>query len=51
VVHNRDHPGNLQNTVIITHAKNYPGRLGLAQRASQTFFGNTSIQQNILKKA
>jgi len=31
------------------HAKNHLARQGLAQKASQTFFGNTSIQQNIVE--
>jgi len=31
------------------HAKNHLGRQGLAQKASQTFFDNTSVQQNIVK--
>jgi len=31
------------------HAKKHLGRQGLAQKASQTFFGNTSVQQNIVK--
>jgi len=31
------------------HAKNRFGRQGLIQKASQTFFGNTSVQQNIVK--
>jgi len=44
VVHNRDHPGNLQNTLSIMHTKNCLGRQGLAQKASQTFFDNTSVQ-------
>jgi len=48
VVHNRDHPGILQNTNI-THAKNRLGRQGLAQKASQTFFDNTSVHHNIIK--
>jgi len=31
------------------NAKNYLGRQGLDQKASQTFFGNnTSVQQNIV---
>jgi len=29
------------------HTKNHLARQGLAQKASQTFFGNTSVQQNI----
>jgi len=49
VVHNRDHPGNLTFYSNIMHAKNHPGRQGLAQKASQTFFDNTSVQQNIVK--
>jgi len=47
VVHNRDHPGNLQNSNI-TYSKNCLGRQGLAQKTSQTF-DNTSVQQNIVK--
>jgi len=31
------------------HAKNHLGRQGLAQKAYQTFFGNTSVQQNIVE--
>jgi len=31
------------------HTKNRLGRQGLAQKASQTFFGNTSVQQNIVE--
>jgi len=31
------------------HAENHLGRQGLAQKASQTFFDNTSVQQNIVK--
>jgi len=31
------------------HAKNCLRRQGLAQKASQTFFDNTSVQQNIVK--
>ena len=31
------------------HNKNHFGRQGLAQKASQMFFGNTSVQQNIVK--
>jgi len=31
------------------HAKNHLGRQGLAHKASQTFFDNTSVQQNIVK--
>jgi len=31
------------------HEKNHLGRQGLAQKASQTFFGNTSVQQNIVE--
>jgi len=49
VVHNRDHPVNLQKHLDIMHAKNYPGRQGLTQKASHTFFFNTSVQQNIAK--
>jgi len=41
VVHNKDHPGNLQ-TIILMHDKNTLGD----KKASQTFFGNTSVQQN-----
>jgi len=48
VVHDRDYLGNLQNTNI-THTKNCLGRKALAQKASQTFFGNTSVQQNIVE--
>jgi len=45
VVHNRDHPGNLQNSYSnIMHAKNRLERQELAQKASQTFFGNTSAK-------
>jgi len=31
------------------HAKNHLGRQGLTQKASQTFFDNTLVQQNIVK--
>jgi len=31
------------------HAKKHLGRQGLAQKASQTFFGNTPVQQNIVE--
>jgi len=31
------------------HAKNHLERQGLAQNASDTFFDNTSVQQNIVK--
>jgi len=31
------------------HTKNRLGKQGLAQKASQTFFDNTSIQQNIVE--
>jgi len=31
------------------HAKTRLGRQGLAQKASPTFFDNTSVQQNIVK--
>jgi len=31
------------------HAKNCLGRQGLALKASQTFFDNTSVHQNIVK--
>jgi len=31
------------------HTKNQLGRQGLAQKASQTFFDNTSVQQNIVE--
>jgi len=31
------------------HAKNHLGRQGLTQKVSQTFFGNASVQQNIVK--
>jgi len=44
VVHNKDHPGILQNTNIMHH-KNQLGRQGLAQKASQTFFDDTSVHQ------
>jgi len=43
VVHNREFT-KLSNK---THNKNHLGRQGLAQKASQTFFGNTLVQQNI----
>jgi len=33
------------------HAKNRLGKQGLAQKASQTFFGNTSVQRNIAESA
>jgi len=33
----------------ITHAKSYLGRQELTQKTSQTFSGNTSVQQNIIK--
>jgi len=50
VVHNRDHPGKLQNTTIyLMHAKNHLWRQWLAQKSSQTFFSNASVQQNIIK--
>jgi len=32
-------------------AKNHFGRQELTQKASQTFFGNISVQENIVKKA
>jgi len=31
------------------HTKNCLARQGLAQKASQTYFGNTSVQQNIVE--
>jgi len=31
------------------HTKNHLGRQGLAQKASQTFFDNTSVHQNIVE--
>jgi len=31
------------------HAKNHLARQGLAQKASQAFFGNTSVQRNIVE--
>jgi len=31
------------------HAKNHLERQGLAQKASQIFFGNALVQQNIVK--
>jgi len=31
------------------HIKNHLARQELAQKASQTFFGNTSVQQNIVE--
>jgi len=47
---NRDHPGNqFTKHSNITHAKNRLGRQGLAQKAPQTFFDNTSIQRNIVE--
>jgi len=32
----------------ITYAKSHPGIQGLTQKASQSFFGNTSVQQKFL---
>jgi len=34
---------------MITHAKDHLERREVAQKASQTFFGNTLVQQNIVK--
>jgi len=31
------------------HAKNHLGSQGLAHKASQTFFDNTSVQKTLLK--
>jgi len=31
------------------HTKNHLGKQGLAQKASQIFSGNTSVQQNIVE--
>ena len=49
VVHNRDHPEKFTKHSNIMHTKTHLGIQGLAQKASQIFFGNTSVQQNIVK--
>jgi len=46
VVYYRDCPGNLQNTLQQNHLE----RQRLTQKASQTFFGNNLVQQNIDKQ-
>jgi len=51
VVHNKDRSSRkFKKHSTITHTKICLGRQGLAQKASQTFFDNTSVQQNIVEK-